>query len=163
MQQHKQQPKIVIGKTRKLIGKKLKMSLANDRTSELWRSFMPQRMKVANKVSDDLISMQVYPHSLDIGNTTQEFEKWAVLEVSHLEDIPDGMESFILNGGVYAVFDHKGLNTDTSIFTYIFKEWLPNSDYELDERPHFEILGAKYKNGDPQSEEEIWIPVSIKL
>ena len=163
MQQHMQQPKIVMGKARMLVGKKLSMSLANDRTSELWRSFMPHRMKVANKVSDHMISMQVYRHSLQIGDVTQEFEKWAVIEVSHFEDIPDGMESFMLNGGLYAVFDYKGLNTDTAIFMYIFKEWLPGSDYELDKRPHFEILGEKYKNGDPQSEEEIWIPVRTKL
>jgi AraC family transcriptional regulator len=162
MQQHTQ-PKIVIAKTRNLVGKKLKMSLANDRTSELWRSFMPERKKVANKVSDDLISMQVYRHPLHIGDATQEFEKWAVTEVSHFEEIPDGMESFILEEGLYAVFEYKGLNTDTAIFMYIFKEWLPNSDYELDQRPHFEILGSKYKNGDPESEEEIWIAVSTRL
>ena len=69
---------------------------------------------------------------------------------------------FTLNPGSYAVFDYKGLNTDTQIFIYIFKEWLPNSDYELDERPHFEILGNKYKNGNPESEEEIWIPIKQK-
>jgi len=32
----------------------------------------------------------------------------------------------------------------------------------LDNRPHFEVLGEKYKNGDPESEEEIWIPVKEK-
>lgn len=31
--------------------------------------------------------------------------------------------------------------------------------YEIDFRPHFEILGEKYKNNDPGSEEEVWIPV----
>jgi len=36
---------------------------------------------------------------------------------------------------------------------------VPSSDYELDNRPQFEILGQKYKNNDPSSEEEIWIPV----
>jgi AraC family transcriptional regulator len=44
-------------------------------------------------------------------------------------------------------------------FTYIFTRWLPASGYQLDNRPHFEILGDKYKNNDPESEEEIWIPV----
>lgn len=29
--------------------------------------------------------------------------------------------------------------------------WLPNSDYLLDDRPHFELLGDKYKNNDPNS------------
>ena len=72
------------------------------------------------------------------------------------------MEAFILTGGLYAVFDYKGLNTDHSIYQYIFGTWLPNSDYVLDNRPHFEILGDKYKNNDPTSEEEIWIPIKPK-
>jgi AraC family transcriptional regulator len=67
-----------------------------------------------------------------------------------------------LNGGLYAVFNYKGLNTDNRIFIHIFTEWLPSSGYVLDERPHFEILGEKYKNNDPESEEEIWIPVKPK-
>ena len=28
--------------------------------------------------------------------------------------------------------------------------------------PHFEILGAQYKNNEPDSEEEIWIPIQLK-
>ncbi len=39
---------------------------------------------------------------------------------------------------------------------------LPNSEYELENRPHFEVLGEKYKNNDPNSEEEIWIPIKKK-
>jgi AraC family transcriptional regulator len=72
------------------------------------------------------------------------------------------METYTLPGGLYAVFFYKGLNTDTSIFEYIHRTWLPNSNYLLDNRPHFEILGEKYKNADPNSEEEIWIPIKLK-
>jgi AraC family transcriptional regulator len=39
---------------------------------------------------------------------------------------------------------------------------VPASNYDLDDRPHFEILGDKYKNGDPNSEEDIWIPIKPK-
>ncbi|TQE66329.1 GyrI-like domain-containing protein [Leptospira noguchii] len=42
---------------------------------------------------------------------------------------------------------------------HIFQEWLPNSGYKLEHRPHFELLGSKYKNNDPTSEEEVWIPI----
>jgi AraC family transcriptional regulator len=64
-----------------------------------------------------------------------------------------------LPSGLYAVFDYKGSSNDQSIFLYIFGSWLPNSGYNLDDRPHFEVLGNKYKNNDPTSEEEIWIPI----
>ena len=47
-------------------------------------------------------------------------------------------------------------------FQYILGTWLPNSDYSLDDRAHFEILGNKYKNNESDSEEEIWIPIKPK-
>jgi hypothetical protein len=33
----------------------------------------------------------------------------------------------------------------------------------LDNRPHFEILGEKYKNADPDSEEDVYIPVKQNI
>ncbi|MCB0855813.1 MAG: GyrI-like domain-containing protein, partial [Bacteroidetes bacterium] len=48
------------------------------------------------------------------------------------------------------------------IFQYIFFECLPKSDYLLDNRPHFEVLGEKAKLNDPNSEEEIWVPIRLK-
>lgn len=134
------------------------MSLANNKTFELWKSFMPERGKIKNKISNELISMRVYDEALRM-DVYQDFDKWAAVEVSDLSYVPDEMESFILKEGLYAVFDYKGLNTDNRIFAYIFTEWLPRSNYGLDNRPHFEILGEKYKNNDLESEEEIWIPV----
>jgi len=70
------------------------------------------------------------------------------------------MEFYIVPSGLYAVFIHTGAaSTAPKTFEYIFETWLPNSEYLLDNRPHFEILGGKYKNEDPSSEEEIWIPI----
>jgi len=148
---------------KKLIGKRLTMSLANNRTGELWQSFMPIRREISNNVSNDLISMQVYKptHFADF-KPTNEFEKWATVEVTNFESVPTGLETFSLTGGLYAVFDYKGSSNDPSIFQYIFGTWLPGSDYFLDYRPHFEVLGDKYKNNDPTSEEEIWIPIKPK-
>jgi AraC family transcriptional regulator len=154
-----QQPRIETLTEKKLVGKRITMSLSNNRTGELWRSFMPERNKITNKLSTDLISMQVYNDPLILGDVNQKFEKWAAFGVSNYDNVPDEMETFTLKGGQYAVFDYKGLSSDTRIFIYIFKSWLPGSDYDLDDRPHFEILGEKYKNEDPNSEEEIWIPI----
>ncbi len=147
---------------KKLIGKRLKMSLADNKTFQLWQSFMPRRKEIPNKINAELISMQVYDEPMRFGDFQQEFEKWAAVEVTEVENIPDEMEIFTLKSGRYAVFHYKGLNTDPSIFIYIFGTWLPNSEYVLDNRPHFEILGEKYKNNSPNSEEEIWIPIKPK-
>jgi len=155
-------PRIENLSKKKLIGKKLKMSLAENKTGELWKSFMPRRNEIANMKSNEMFSLQVYNEPIRPGELNQEFEKWALQEVTDFEIVPNEMETFELENGLYAVFHYKGLSTDNRIFIYIFSDWLPKSDYELDERPHFEILGEKYKNGDLNSEEEIWIPIRNK-
>ena len=141
----------------------LTMSLAHYRITELWRTFLPRRKEIINPLNGDLISMVVYtPTHFTKFNPANEFERWATVEVADFDTVPNGMRTFTLPGGLYAVFDYKGLSTDPSIFQYIFETWLPASDYVLDDRPHFEVLGPKYKNNDPSSEEEIWIPIKIK-
>ncbi len=147
---------------KKLLGKRLTMSFANNKTAQLWQTFMPRRREIKNSVSNDMISMRVYKEALKLSDVNQEFEKWAAVEVFDFENLPEKMDTYTLKGGLYAVFHYKGLSTDNSVFIYIFGTWLPNSDYLLDDRPHFEILGEKYKNGDPDSEEEIWIPIKKK-
>lgn len=136
------------------------MSIAQYKVGELWGSFMPLRKTILNENGTDRFSVSVYPKNyFREFDPAKEFIKWAAVEVTEASAIPPGLDSMIIPAGLYAVFHYKGLNTDTSIFDYIFNNWLPKSGFAIDDRPHFEILGAKYKNNDPQSEEEIWIPV----
>jgi len=156
--------RIEILSEKKLIGKQKRMSLTNDSTFELWRSFMTMRNEIQNPIGTERYSVQMYPSNYFVNfNPNTEFDKWATVEVSDFEDVPNEIKTFTLQGGRYAVFPYKGLNTDSSIFNYIFTTWLPNSEYDLDNRPHFEVLGEKYKNDDPNSEEEIWIPIKSKI
>jgi len=150
---------------KKLVGMHLSMTLAANRTTELWKSFMARRKEIMNAAGADLFSLQVYDPSLemqDFGLGTP-FEKWATTEVADFENIPDGMEPFTLPGGLYAVFVHKGGPAKGGeTFRYIFGAWVPQSGYSVDNsRPHFEIIGEKYKGDDPESEEEIWVPVQV--
>ena len=125
---------------------------------------MPRRKEIVNAVSNDLFSLQIYaPMHFQHFNPANEFVKWAAVEVSDLENVPADMESLVLEGGLYAVFDYKGSSNDPSIFQFIYGVWLPGSEYILDDRPHFEVLGDKYKNNDPDSEEEIWIPIKRRF
>ena len=148
---------------KRLIGKRLTMSFANYKVGELWRSFMLKRKEITNNLNNDLISMVIYKptHFADF-KPTNEFERWATVEVENFDNVLSDMETFTLPGGLYAVFNHKGSSNDHSIFHHIFEDWLPNSNYDLDDRPHFEVLGDKYKSNDPASEEEIWIPIKQK-
>ncbi|MGD1960011.1 MAG: GyrI-like domain-containing protein [Fulvivirga sp.] len=157
------QPRTVVLQKKKLVGISLPMSLTNNRTGQLWSSFVPRLDEIKNTVNSNKFSLQIYAEDhFSNFSPANEFIKWAALEVTDFDSIPEDMQSLELSGGLYAVFDYKGSSQDTSVFQYIFSEWLPKSDYILDDRPHFEILGEKYKNNDSDSEEEIWIPVKKK-
>ena len=157
------EPRVEIVNEKKLVGKRLTMSLSDNKTGELWRSFMPRRKEITNNLTNDFISMAIYkPTYFSDFKPSNKFEKWATVEVTDFEHVPNEMETFTLPAGLYAVFDYKGSSTDNSIFQYILGVWLPGSIYLLDDRPHFEVLGDKYKNADPDSEEEIWIPILTK-
>jgi AraC family transcriptional regulator len=153
-------PRIEKINEKKLVGKRLTMSMADNKTGQLWKAFAPRCREVTNKLTTDLISLQIYSptHFADF-RPTNTFEKWATVEVADFADLPGEMETFTLMGGLYAVFLYQGSSNDHRVFQYIFRTWLPSSGYELDDRPHFEVLGDRYHNNDPTSEEEIWIPI----
>jgi AraC family transcriptional regulator len=150
---------------RNVVGVHVRMSHQENRTSELWRSLMPRRNEIVNATSKDLLSITRYDSVPDFRkfNPAAEFEKWAGVEVSAIDSYPDGMNAMVMPGGLYAVFKYKGLSTDPAPYQYIFGTWLPASEFVLDHREHFEILGANYRNNDPLSEEEICIPVRRKF
>ena len=148
--------------TTKFIGKNLSFTYADYRAFELWSSFMPRRKEIQNVIGSELYNIQVNPENFDFQPNTP-FTKWAAVAVSSFDFIPDEMETLEIQEGLYAVFNYKGDQSNAaSFFNSIYTEWLPSSDYELDNRPQFEILGEKYKNNDPNSEEQIWIPVKLR-
>ncbi len=157
-------PRIEKLSERKLVGMRVNMSFSDNKTFELWRSFMPRRAEIRNCISADLYSVEVYPSFFwKEFSPDKEFEKWATIEVTDFNVIPDQMTNLTVPAGLYAVFVHKGpASTGPKTYAYIFKSWLPNSDFTLDNRPHFALMGEKYKHNDPESEEEIWIPVKPK-
>lgn len=158
------EPKIVNIESKKLVGKHMKMSLKDNKTHILWKDFMSNKADILNTISNNYYSLQVYePDYFKKFSMDKEFIKWALIEVANFSHIPEGFESFELPAGDYAVFIHKGdVAAFQKTFQYIFQTWLPNSDYTLDNRPHFELLGEKYRNNSAESEEEVWIPIKKK-
>ena len=159
------QPRIAHLTEKKLVGQSLSMSFLNNRTKELWQNFMPHRHEVKNAMGTDLYSVEIYPPNFFSNyNPAKNFEKWAAIEVSEFTDNAPGMKSIILQEGLYAVFLHIGpASKGPETYQYIFETWLPRSqEYSLDNKPHFAIMGDKYKPTQAESEEEIWIPVKLK-
>jgi AraC family transcriptional regulator len=159
------QPRIESLPEKKLIGQKMKMSLSENKTAELWRSFMPRIKKITNNVGIELYSVEVYgSRFFEQFDPNIEFEKWAAVEVTDFSMIPNEMAEIILPGGLYAIFLYKGPASGAfKMYEYIFGTWLPVSDFLVDDRPHFAVMGDKYKNEDPGSEEELCIPIKPRL
>lgn len=156
----KPQPLIKTIREQQLVGISLEMSFADNKTAELWQRFIPRIKEINLRSNENKVSMQLYDTDhFQQFNPAKKFTKWAAVEVEQVKELPKGMQSTLIPGGLYAIFHYKGSSTDPGIFQYIFSQWLPSSGYELDHRPHFEILGDKYKNNDPNSEEDIYIPI----
>jgi AraC family transcriptional regulator len=145
----------------KFIGKNRSFTYADYRAFELWSSFMPRRKEIQNAIGSELYNIQINPENFDF-KPNSPFVKWAAVEVSSFDFIPDEMETLEIQEGLYVVFNYKGDQSNAAaFFNSIYTEWLPSSGYQLDSRPQFEILGEKYKNDCPESEEEIWIPIKL--
>lgn len=79
------EPRIETLPEKKLIGKRMKMTFSNNKTGQLWKSFMQRRKEIKNNLTTEFYSMQVYDQSFDFQRFDPyiPFEKWAAVEVSN--------------------------------------------------------------------------------
>ncbi|MAQ75079.1 MAG: GyrI-like domain-containing protein [Aquimarina sp.] len=145
-----------------IIGLSDSMSLSNNKTIDLWRKFMPRRNEVLSDQKNYLYDIKVYEEHQDFKHFTPQtiFTKYVGIESLSSENVPVEMEVFIIPEGRYAVFLHKGpASTFHKTLNYIYTDWLPQSEYVLDYRPHFEKIKEGYDPNDINAEEEVWIPI----
>lgn len=156
--------RIEMTEERRLAGIRQTMSLTDNNTADLWRRFMQLHHQNMGDLQNNLIYMQLYDqHYFNEMDPKKPYEKWAAIEVPKDETVPPGMDSFNLPGGLYAVFEHKGMHiTAPQTLGYIFGEWLPSSTYDLDHRPHLQVLDKHFKHEARESNEEIWVPVRLR-
>ncbi|WP_340156205.1 GyrI-like domain-containing protein [uncultured Winogradskyella sp.] len=149
-------PKLITISDKKLIG--LKSSMHHGEFGNivaLWKRFMPRKKEILGCLNSELIAVQAYD---DFNAIEKPFDIWACVEVSSLEHIPEGMTSLTIPESDYAVFVHKGMDA-AGTYQKIMTEWLPTSGYDIDNRIHFQVMGAKYINGSMESEEDFYVPV----
>lgn len=144
-----------------LVGLQVNTSFAMNHTVGLWKRFMPMFMGLQSPKTE-LYSIDVYPTGFfnDPFDPAREFVKWAAISFDSNLALPEEWETLIIPEGKYAVFHYVGNQlTAPEYYRNIYTKWIPEAGYVVDERPHFAVMGEKYKNGDPQSEEDIWIPI----
>jgi AraC family transcriptional regulator len=157
-------PEIINLEKKILVGQNIQMSLTQNHTTKLWKEFMPLISLVNNRCTRSLYSVEVYPSSYFRSfNPDGPFTKWAAVEVSKKCTQENIFDTLVIDAGIYARFLYKGHSSHVfKYYQYIFEEWLPESEYYLDNRPHFAVMGDNYKNNNSDSEEFIHIPVKPK-
>lgn len=146
-----------------IVGQRVQMSLVENKTQELWKAFGPRRKEIANPSCLGSYSIQVYDESFfqkEFSPATL-FFKWAGVAVQNTLVVPDGMQVLIIPAGKWAVFQYQGITSKFyKMAQYIYQDWLPNSEYQLDHRPHFEYMPPDYLGPmHPDATEEVWIPI----
>lgn len=143
------------------IGISSEMSAKNDHTNGLWSQFMPRRREVNPAIGAELYSLAIYPKDyFKAYDNAASFQKWAAVKSNETALVPNGMQRLIVPEGNYAKFTHKGpLDEILQTFQYIFGEWLPQSPFSIDMRPHIAMMDHRYEPYDGNSEEDIFIPI----
>jgi AraC family transcriptional regulator len=159
-------PHIEDAAPRFLVGLHATMSLQVNGIQALWQAFMPQRDQVTTEgANGPLCTLRSYPQAyFEAFRPETPYTQWVgKLLAARPDVVPDGMTCLEVPGGPYAVFSYVGPGGSAAPYQYIFGQWLPAADYVLDHaRPHFEVLGEAYRQGAPENEEDIWIPITRK-
>lgn len=138
-----------------------KTSLAMDVTASLWQQFSVITRKFPGSFAAERYSVSAYgPGFFTNFDPQRSFRKWAAAPVTQGK-LPTSMLQWLdIPPGLYAVFQYRGKASDgADFFRSIFTDWLPQSGYQLDLRPHFEILPPGYAPDDPSAVEDVYIPV----
>ncbi|RED91498.1 GyrI-like domain-containing protein [Marinoscillum furvescens] len=159
------QPRIEKTAGIKLVGMKVTTTLSTQDPASLWKAFKPRCGEIPSRKDGNFYSVQVYSQAFPNQFTPNTpFDKWAAVAVTDTPDIPEGMSVLEIPDSTFAVFIHKGpANTFPQTAAKIFGAWLPQSDYQLADLPHFEVMTPDYAGPmHPDAEEEVWIPVTPK-
>ncbi len=149
---------LVLVEAFQLQGNAAAMSFTEDGTADLWRSFIPKLETLGHRKDEFLYVAQEFPSNFFVEfNPELEYTKWACVR---LEEHDQELETLEVPEGDYAIFTYIGKPSEAGpFFQDIFSTILPKAGLAVDQRPHLAIMGEKYKGENPESEEEIWIPV----
>lgn len=133
----------------------------NQITGQLARQFMSRVGEVKHRKDNFKLSLHKYSNfNISEFNPNQTFKKWIGVEVDNLQSVPEQMETLTIDAGKYLVINFEGTITAfVNFWQDIHFNWLPNSEFEIDNRPHFERLGPDYNPNQAINKEEIWIPI----
>jgi len=149
-------PQILVHPSFKVVGYRAAMtSETNHVIPGLWEQLNRNKGSIPHQMDDSpglgvMIPLK-YP----------QFDYYAGVEVTSLNDIPTGMEGYEVEHQQYAVFTHRGpLDQLSNTLAYIGGTWLPQSGYHLRLTPSFELYDKRFNPDHEESEFDTYIPVN---
>ncbi len=149
----------------KVIGARLDTSTSNGsnfkQIPQFWNQFMSER--TAERIPDKKDPKVCLGICDDYNFKEGTFSYIIAYEVTSHETVPPGLISLTVPEAEYAVFTAKGKLPFSvqNMVSYIYGEWLQNSDYARAVAPEFEYYDEKVTD-DEKCEVDIYIPVIKK-
>ena len=151
---NKMEPKIVSRPAFTVVGMKYRGKNENNEIPQMWQELGPRAEEIK-----DMVGPQVaYGISANMDMVTGEFDYTAGFEVSSAEAMPEGMVSFEVPGGKYAVFTTT-LPKISETFHNAYGTWLPQAGYAPKGGPEFELYDERFDPRDPSSTFDLYIPI----
>jgi AraC family transcriptional regulator len=148
------EPKIIKGAAFTVVGMKYHGKNENNEIPQLWGEFGP-RMGEIKQVANPHVAYGVCDN---FDESSSEFDYIAGFEVGSTAEIPEGMVSWDIPAGQYAVFTCT-LPTLGETYQYAYHTWLPQSGYQRAAGPEFELYDESFDLRDPRSEMDVYIPI----
>ena len=137
-----------------VVGMKLRGAFKEGEIPQLWQQYN-QRWHEIKHIVDPEIGFGIEDN---FDSNTGEFDYMAGMEVSQVEDLPDGMGVWEIPAQTYAVFPCT-LQTLMETYQLAYQTWLPNSNYQRSLGPEFEYYNEQFKSDQPDSPMYIYIPI----
>jgi len=152
------QAKIVERSEFKAVGMRYYGANKNNEITELWNKFVNRIREIKNRV-EHKTSLGVCEYVPNLTDESQ-FGYIACVEVSSLDEVPEGMVGQVVTSNKYAVFTHKGpVDRLGDTYEYIYSTWLPKSGYEPAPAHDFELYDDRFNLGSENSQMDIYIPI----
>lgn len=146
-------PKIVHKDEFKVVGIPYYGDNSNGEIPQIWGVFFKRINEIKNIVDPEISYGVCDPEVSEDGK----FHYTVCVEVSSFEDVPEGMVTKTIPGGRYAVFTYNGpIEKISEFYRSIYKEWMPNLEYEVEFRPDFEYYDKRFCE---KGELDIYVPI----
>ena len=149
-------PKLITKPAFTIVGLLLHTQPMSPEIPALWDQFVPRIGEIQHQTEGHVS----YGLMGRFDQATGMFDYMAGNPVTQVSQVPTGMACWDLDTQTYAVLETT-LSKIGETMDYVYRTWLPSSDYEAVDAPSFERYGEAFSPGNPVI--DIYVPVKKKL